>query len=385
MNPAEFLLLTQEKETAAAVRAVLESGPVKGAAHICKGMVELKARLSQPASDAPWVAALVDIDPDPLRILHEMSKAVAGNPQTRFIVLAMDFNEKLVLQAMQAGARHFLRKSSVGSELGPVLEKLVSHAAESTKQLGEIISVFGCSGGCGATTVAVNLANELRLATSQPVLAVDLDNHYGSVAAHLGVSGRYGIAHVLNREDVIDRPLIESSMVNVAPGLDVLLSPAAAQADAGLLMNYDNLLRVLDVSRESHAYVIVDAPRLPWLVIGELGSVSRVVVIVFQLTVRDVTFARTLVSFLTERGVARDHILALANRVKRRGPLLRIVDTQQALGIKPLHCIRSDWHKAVKSVNQGQPLANIARRSGLRRDLTKIAAQIQRWTTNGEK
>ncbi len=48
MNPANLLLLTQEKETAGAVRTVLESGPVKGTLHVCKGMVELKARLSQP-------------------------------------------------------------------------------------------------------------------------------------------------------------------------------------------------------------------------------------------------------------------------------------------------------------------------------------------------
>jgi len=385
MISADVLLLTQEKETAAAVRSVLESGPIKGSASVCRSVAELKTRLVRPEADAPCNVAVVDIDEDPRRVLLELSRVVATNPNTRFVVVSKEFDEKLVLQAMQAGARHFLRKSAIGAELSTVLERLLAHRAEASRQLGDVISVFGCSGGCGATTMAVNLANELRLSTSKLVLVVDLDAHYGSVAAHLGVGGKYGIAHVLNREGTIDRDLIESSTVSVAPGFDVLLSPAVAQANAALPMNFDNLLRVLDVCRESHAYVIVDAPRLPWQVTADLASVSRLAVLVFQLTVRDVAFARSMVSFLLERGMAREKILALANRVKRRGPLLRIVDTQRAIGIKPLYCVRSDWRKAVKSVNQGQPLANIARRSGLRRDLCKIAEQVQRWTSNGDK
>ena len=98
---------------------------------------------------------------------------------------------------------------------------------------------------------------------SRPVLLVDLDPHYGSVAQYLDVQGKYGIAHILNREGTIDRHLVESSVVRYAEGLDVLLSPAAAEADKHKPMNYDNLLRVLEACRESHGYVVVDAPRLP--------------------------------------------------------------------------------------------------------------------------
>ncbi len=385
MGPADVLLLTQEKEIAAAVHEALETGSVRGTASVCRNLTELKTRLSNPTAGAECSIAVVDIDVEPQRTLFELGRVVAVNPHTRFVVISKEFDERLVLQAMQAGARHFLRKSAIGAELSTVLARLLTHGAETSRQLGEVISVFGSSGGCGATMVAINLANELRMAAARPVLIVDLDNHYGSVATYLGIGGKYGIAHVLNREGTIDRDLIETSTVSVAPGFDVLLSPAAAQADSGLAMNYDNLLRVLDVCRESHAYVFVDAPRLPRQVIADLSSVSRLAVLVLQLTVRDVAFARSLVAFLTERGMAREKILALANRVRRRGPLLRVVDTQRALGIKPLYCIRSDWHKALKSVNQGQPLANIARRSGLRRDLCKIAAQVQRGTSNGDR
>lgn len=383
MESGDVLLLTTEKETASAVRTALESGSLSGTTNVCKTMAELRARLAKPGAAKTRGVAVVDIDDNPQQILFDLSKVIATRPGMFFVVVSREFNEKLVLQAMQAGARHFLRKSAIAAELGTVLERLLGHEPEAATRPGDVISVFSCSGGCGATTVAVNLANELRLAPPKPVLLIDLDPHYGAAAAHLGVGGKYGIAHVLNRPGAIDGELIESSAIRYAQGLDMLLSPATAQADTDVAMNYENLLRMLEACRESYGYVVVDAPRAPRPVVADLASVSQIAVIVFQLSVRDVSYAKSLVSLLTERGMARDRILPIANRVKKRGPLLRVVDTQRAIEIKPIYCVRSDWRKAIRSLNRGQPLAHTARRSGLRRDFQKIAAQVQRWTSNG--
>jgi pilus assembly protein CpaE len=349
---------------------------------VCDTLLALRTRLAQRTDHRPRVA-LVDIDRSPERVLAELSQIIAADPQTRFIVVSKEFDEKLMLHAMRAGACHFLRKHAIATELAPVLGQLLVSKAQA-QRAGTILSVFSCSGGCGATTVAINLANELRLASSKSVLIVDLDTHYGSVAAHLDLRGKYGVAYLLGRDGAVDRPLIESCAVPFQEGLDVLLSPAAVRADAPEQMNYGNLLRLLDACQESHAYVLVDAPRLPQPALADLASVSRLAVVVLQLTVRDVAFARSLTSFLIDRGLPRDRILLLANRVRRRGPLLRVEDAQQAIGIDTFLCLRSDWSTAFRSINQGQPLANVARRSGLRRDFCRVAAQIQRWTSNGD-
>jgi len=383
MKPADILLLTTEKETAGAVRAATESSSVRGSPDVCKSMAELRARFSRGgAGKAPGIV-IVDIDEHPQQILFELSRMISTNPGKLFVVVSREFNETLVLQAMQAGARHFLRKSSIASELDAVIERLLLHGSERPTRQGDVIAVFGCSGGCGATTVAVNLAMELRLAAEKPVLLVDLDPYYGSIAPSLSLEGKYGIAHLLNREGPVDAHLIETSLVKFTEGLDVLLSPATAKADAGQTMEYEHLLQVLDACRETHSYVIVDAPRIPEQAVDDLASICRLAVVVLQLTVRDIAFARMRISWLLERGMTPDRILALANRVKRRGPLVRVADTQRALGVKPLYCVRSDWRKAIRSLNRGQPLAHSSRFSGLRRDFRKIAAQVQRYTANG--
>jgi hypothetical protein len=89
------------------------------------------------------------------------------------------------------------------------------------------------------------------------------------------------------------------------------------------------------------------------------------------------------VSFLAEQGIGRERILALANRVRRRGPLLKLEEGRRAIGVEVLHAIRSDWAKAIGSVNRGRPLCEVARRSRLRRDYGRLAALIRECTSNG--
>jgi hypothetical protein len=117
---------------------------------------------------------------------------------------------------------------------------------------------------------------------------------------------------------------------------------------------------------------------------ADLASVCHLALVVFQLTVRDVSIAKSRVEFLSESGMARDRILPLANRVRKRGPLLRLEDSQQVIGVKQLYCVRNSWRTAVRCLSHGQPLAQDAKRSGLRRDYRKITKRIQQWMTSGE-
>jgi pilus assembly protein CpaE len=384
MKSADVLvLMTKEKETAAAVRAALEAGSVVVTPGLCDTMMELRTRLSKAVTGDEYRVAIVDIDADPEHALFELSKVIPTYPHTRFVVVSKDFDEKLVLHAMQVGARHFLRKNSIAAELDKVLQHLLAQGGRGPERLGSILSVFACSGGCGATMAAINIANELRLAHNKRVLVVDLDQHYGSVSTYLAVRGEYGVGHILARQGPVDSHVIQSTAISYCDGFDVLLSPVSASSDAGLTLDFSNLPAALEACREVYDYTVIDAPRIPQSVVADLAAISRVGVVVFQLTVRDVGYASALVSFLAERGIPRERIVPLANRTRRRGPLLKLEDSQRAIGASSLYPVRSNWAKAMKSVNRGLPLADVARRSGLRRDYRRLAAQIYQCTSNG--
>jgi pilus assembly protein CpaE len=374
-SESNVVLMTKEKATAELVSSALGSSHRHVLAGVCKDFSELRHHLSRTAAQA----VVVDIDPYAAPVMRDLSVLVTANPETRVVIVSSSWSERLILDAMQAGARHFLRKSSVAEELDEVLERLLCEAAKDV-MLGEIIPVFSAGGGCGATTVAVNLANELRLASSKPVLAIDLDTCYGTLADYLGIKGQYGIADVLHRNGVIDRDLVQSIAYGYMDDFHVLLSPAGINGRETVPLQFDNLSKTLEVCKQVYGYTVLDAPRIPRSVALGLAAMSRFVLIVFQLTVKDLKTTRSLVSFLSQNGVPSDRVIPLANRVRERGPLVRMEDSRKVLGLDSVARIRNDWRSAMKSLNRGLPLARVAGWSGLRRDFRKLAAKIHNCT-----
>ena len=95
--------------------------------------------------------------------------------------------------------------------VGGVLDRLTAPDIHAAGPSGEVMTVISASGGCGATTIAVNLADEIAQKQKQPTLIWDLDTAYGAVASYLGLTPRYGADHVLHYGGDIDAQLIKST------------------------------------------------------------------------------------------------------------------------------------------------------------------------------
>ncbi len=377
----EILLVTKEQATAKTVESVLTESKDFVLADVYQDLSQARSYLSNNKAQA----VVVDIDPDPPEILSNLGTIFKASPQVFVVVVCSSLTKKLVLHAMKAGARHFLEKKKLASELSEGLQSLIrDDKKRETNSDSAVISVFSAGGGCGATTVAVNLASELRLLSPKRVLAIDLDTCYGTVSSYLGIKSRYGIVDVLTpRKNVIDEHLIRSSAYTYKEDFHVLTSPASAESPGTRSLQYENLPRALEACRQVYGYTVIDAPRLPQTDIIDLAGMSDIVVVVFQLTVKDVNFTRSMVSSLAKAGIARGRIIPLANRVKRRGPLITFEEIKKALGLYSCRAIRSDWRSAMKSVNNAQPLAEAVGRSGLRKDVQKLAVTVHACKNNG--
>ncbi len=367
------------------VNSALEScGDQISLAGICQEISELRPYLNRMTTQA----VVVDIDSNPSRILRDLDFAVSTHPEMRVVVVSSSFSHELLLQTMQAGARHFLEKGDIKAKLAKIMQQLVSWGAERTDHPGFIITLFSASGGCGATTAALNIANELRLISSGRILTIDLDSHYGAISAFLGTPIRYGIADVLAQKEQLDEHLIETTAMRYMDDFHVLASPAAAESPLSEPVRYENLVDVLEICRKTYRYTVIDAPRVEHKVAASLAAVSDLALIAFQLTVKDIHFARSIMSDLTADGMDPEKIVPLANRFKKRTFSVRrkfsvaLDDSRKALGKDRVFCVRSDWLKAVDCANRGQLLAQGAPKSGLRRDFQKLAVEIYEHTTN---
>lgn len=375
-----ILLVTKEDTTVEKIKSALDESDLLNLADIRKEVSELRSYLSNKKVHA----VIVDIDPDPSRVLYELSAILTAYPEIYVVVICSHFTKKLALQSMQARVRHFLEKKTIASELTKELQQLIHGSAKKEAGIDStVISIFSAGGGCGATTVAVNLANELQLLSSKLVLVIDLDSCYGTVSTYLGIKSQFGIADVLARKGLIDQHLIQSSAYVYMENFHVLPSPASIESPRAKSLQFENLPRALEACRTVYRYTVIDAPRMPEDDVAKLAGLSDVVLIVFQLTVKDVNIARSMVLSLTKSGIANEKIISLANRVTKRGPLVRLEDGKKAVGVKSCLAIRSDWRKAMKSVNSARPLAQVVQKSALRSDFRKLAAKVCTYGVNG--
>jgi Flp pilus assembly CpaE family ATPase len=368
----QIVVTTEETGFAERLRQVLRSQHGDSTMDTCSGINELKTYLE----DVRPPIAIVDIDANPRKMLGELDLLAGRFPATRFAVASNTSSQELILEAMQVGARHFMLKQSIETELDRVLERLLVDSPKSTTDLGLIVTVFSASGGCGATTVCLNLANELRLRSSRAVLAIDMDNCFGAVSCYLGIAGSYSINDVLAQKDRIDSHLITTSATTYKENFDVLVSPPGITQSKNGSTQYPNLAEALDACKEAYKYTVIDAPRLSNQTMKLLANASKAILVVFQPNVKDIKTAKAILTALREFHVGSEKIFPLVNRFRRWYPPLPFDEVKKALGTQRLYSIRNDFKRIVNCVNCGETLSDVAPRSGIRKDFQKLAATI---------
>jgi Flp pilus assembly CpaE family ATPase len=388
MAARRVLLLTNELATASAVTAGLGDGGAAGRMSpedICRDVRELGERLA--FTNAP--AALVDIDG--AGTLATLEPIVRRFPDTRFVVLSGTMDSQRLLDAMQLGARHYMVKDTITAELAGVLNRICPSVANG--QSGAVFTVLSSGGGCGATTLAVNLANELQLALSSGTpsassaaaggraLVVDLDTCYGAVGTYLGVDGEYGILDLLDRSGALDSHLIETTSVAYADRLHVLVSTASSNLGEPARMSPARLGAAAAACRGAYAVTVIDAPRVGLEAAAELVRASDVTLLPLQLTIKDIRSARQMLARLAPGGVSslpggKGSVVPIVTRYAKRTAMVTLAEARQALGNIELATLCNDYHAAGQSLSHGKPLAQVSARSDIRKEILQIAGWL---------
>lgn len=365
--------MTSEAQTAKSVSDVIgtnEEAPNRG---VYRSLDDLAVALERNRA----AAVIVDIDPQPNQMLDDLEAIVNRNLGTRFVALSTHDRSDLMVQAMQAGVRHFMTKDKIKTDLLPVMQRLAPPTGSRNGWHGSVVTVLSAGGGCGATTFSINLANELHLLTTKPTLLVDMDCSYGAAAGYLGVTARYGIADILASSDRIDAQLIRSTAVPHDEHLHVLASPATVDLDAPLPLAYEHLNRLLQKARETYAFAVVDAPRVPLEAAAALSNASLMTFIVLQMNVENIRVARALNAGLVKRGVPAELIMPLVSRYRGRREMISMDDAKRAIGSTQIGYLSNDYKGVLASNNFGKPLAENAPRSPLRSDIQTMAKSLQ--------
>jgi len=372
------LLMSNEAATVAAVAAAMEyNGQFDAKKDVCGSIEDLARRLEH--GDTPVV--LVDIDGDPegtIAAIEPLSRRFGG---TRFVVLSAVLQADLLLLAMRSGAHNFLQKRVIAQDLAGILNRIAA-SRQARQKSGSLVTVLSAGGGCGATTLVVNLANELALqskdTTTASSLVVDLDCTYGAVASYLGLDGAFGILDLMNRDGPVDAQLIRSTALSRWPGTEALINTAPSRMGQVGALDGRRIAQTLQICRSVYRWTIVDAPRLPLACTSEIVRQSNAVFLLAQLTIKDLRAARQMLDALS-RSVPGVGVRVLIGRYHRRRHLITLAQARETLGLsegQTLGCLNNDYAAISQAVNLGKPLAEVARRSALRRDVQALTDEL---------
>ncbi len=152
------------------------------------------------------------------------------------IVLSAGDSESLALQLIREGAEDYLVKNTCTSAalVRAVRYAFFRHGSQTGRSRpaivpadeGRVVGVIGAKGGLGTTTIAYNLAAELRLQTEETVLLGDLDLHAGQVSFLAGIEPQYSFLNALENKGRLDRSLWEALVTEGPLGLHIMASPS---------------------------------------------------------------------------------------------------------------------------------------------------------------
>lgn len=201
---------------------------------------------------------------------------------------------------------------------GTVREAEFHPPVELPTRLGQIYTVGGPTGGCGKTTVAVNLAAMLGRPGTHKVVLVDLDVQFGEVTAALQLRPSYTLYDVLfdaAEQRASGAEVAEALATGLTPtpyGFSVL--PAPRDPVQGDMVSADDVIQLLVSLRQQADYIVVDTPT--GLREGSLAALdlSDDIVVVSQVDVPGVANLRTYISMLERLGADVQHQHVLLNK-----------------------------------------------------------------------
>jgi pilus assembly protein CpaE len=245
-------------------------------------------------------------------------------------------------------------------------------------------AVTGAVGGAGATTLAIEIANQLcaRQDKEKAVCLIDLNLADGAAAAYLGSTPAMRLAELAGAADRLDASMLQAFVTPVTKHLDLL----AADRDptAFDIVPRETVLRMLEIACDTYDWVILDMPRhrRAWS-LEALGGCDEILVI-SELTVPALLAARSLSDEIgRDIGTGYSPKIVL-NRLAARmfGPAPSMSEAERALQRKAEAGISSDWEAAAASVNLGGPIATHRPKSKIVKDVQalveRLAAQAAR-------
>ncbi|WP_170336915.1 AAA family ATPase [Ruegeria arenilitoris] len=258
------------------------------------------------------------------------------------------------------------------------------------QRLGQVISVCPARGGIGASTLTINLADQLqgysgifRKKTQNKVAIVDLDLQFGTVATALDLEPSSGLLRMAQQGVNPDRTFLQQSLVQHASGLEVLSAPEDFMPlDA---LTREQVTTLIETLRHDFDYVVIDLPRILVDWIGAVVTASDRMFMIGDSSVSSVRQSCRLIDFFTKERLAPPVEIVFSREAKPTFRSSHHVEAQKALGRELRHWLPCDARHAKQALDRGQLLSQSANNCALSKSIRMMGRKIMSETSGEAK
>lgn len=295
-------------------------------------------------------------------------------PNLAFLVVCERQSPDFLIQAMQAGVREVLPSPTNPEALGAALERIRNKLGFAPTRKGRILAFISCKGGSGATFLATNLAHALAAKEMKKVALFDFNLQFGDALLFLSdqkpATTLTDVARGIHR---LDAAFLASSMANVELGLSVLAAPD--DPAGGMEVKPEHIDALLRLARNHYYFIILDVARnLDAQAIKALDHADTIFT-VLQTTLPFIRDGKRLLDVFRTLDYPKDKIQLVVNRFEKGGDI-SIGELEQSLGSKVLCTIPNHYEAVAASVNQGVPIAVLARNSPVTKALSEWSESL---------
>lgn len=276
----------------------------------------LEMRLRQMQPDVLLLDLAADFD----TACTLIAAAASIQPPIQVIGLHHRPDPDILIRCFRAGAAEFLSapfETGAQQEAAARIRRLREPEPQQATRTGTLLVFTPVKPGAGSSTLAAQVAFQLRRQTGQRVLLADLDIQEGAIAFHLKLCPAYSVLDAVARSGSLD-PGAWPALTAPAGGVDVLAAPDQPAVEE---LDSNGLHEVLEFSRLLYDWVIIDLPpvfhRISLFALSEADAAY----LVTTPELPSLHMARRAVGMLERLGFSKDRFHMVVNRLDRRTDL----------------------------------------------------------------
>jgi pilus assembly protein CpaE len=367
-----------------AMKAILVGCGADEAAHVREALAECAVEVEAEFADARSAIDSVRLSPNEQRLclmnvpgpeqvqpLKWLSESFVGRPLVALV--GRDSSAEMLFAVNRAGAGQVLPTPLDLADLKAALHSLkVRHSSPQSVAARRVIAVSGVTGGCGATTIAINLAYEIAYLYELSCVLVELAP-MGMVATCLDVDARHTTSDLLCDMQSVDVGLVEKTLSRITDRFSIL--PAPFREAEPLNAPAADIIRLLEYVKQLADVVILDLPANNSDRHLETFAATDQVVLVAEQAVpslRALTYVRERLS--EDEGFRRQTLVINRYAANKEG--FNVTHLQRLLRTPQLVTIASDYPAVSASHNEGRPLREQSAGSRVLADIDKLAGLL---------